>query len=130
MALLPDRLDAAFLSDDDREFNEHRANLQRIILNHTGSKRALYDEVVILLHSVWYQRCIEKRQFTQREHLQKLKKRAGCCYTLCCAPWLWLCCCGGSQRCRTVWKCLFVFWIVLGFAVLVYFTVLRLFHGQ
>lgn len=124
MALLPDLVALPF-SDDDREFNEHRDKLQRIVLNHAGSKRALYDEVLIILHTIWYQRCLEKRQYTQREKTQKLKNRAGCCYRLLCAP---CCCCLQFPMCYALCKYLLGFWIVLGFALLVYATFLRLFY--
>lgn len=122
MALLPDHA-TLLLSDDDKEFNEHRDNLKRIITEHTGSKRALYDEVVIVLHSIWYQRCIERRQFAQREKMQELKSRAGCCYKLFCGSWFYCCCCCGSTKCQSFWKLLLGFWVVLIFASYVYFTV-------
>lgn len=129
MALLPDRA-TLFLSDDDKEFNEHRDNLKRIITEHTGSKRALYDEVVIVLHSIWYQRCIEKRQFAQREKMLEFKSRAGCCYRLFCSPCYNACCCCGSKKCQTFWKILLGFWAVLFFAIFVYSIALRLIYGK
>lgn len=118
-------MEKLFGINEDDEFARAKERLKNHILTSEYTRQELWLAVEGVLNAERRVHATTQNRLEQNLKLKKLKKRAGCCYTCCCALPV---ACFTNRYTTRLFKGLFVIWLIYLVLATIYFTIKRIFE--